>query len=79
MQMRNIDIYEDDAICDYPQSGERILGRSNLQAYGVIIRVSRQASMSSEFSEKASLDHRIHNHLPGATGIHSEHYGVPQR
>ncbi|HEY2038238.1 MAG TPA: nuclear transport factor 2 family protein [Edaphobacter sp.] len=25
-------IYEDDAICDYPQSGERILGRSNLQA-----------------------------------------------
>jgi hypothetical protein len=26
------DIYEDDAICDYPQSGERILGRNNLQA-----------------------------------------------
>jgi hypothetical protein len=25
-------IYEDDAICDYPQSGERIIGRSNLQA-----------------------------------------------
>jgi hypothetical protein len=25
------DIYHDDAICDYPQSGERILGRSNLQ------------------------------------------------
>ena len=24
-------IYEDDAICDYPQSGERILGRANLQ------------------------------------------------
>ena len=26
------DIYEDEAICDYPQSGERILGRANLQA-----------------------------------------------
>ena len=25
-------IYTDDAICDYPQSGERILGRQNLQA-----------------------------------------------
>jgi hypothetical protein len=25
-------IYHDDAICDYPQSGERILGRRNLQA-----------------------------------------------
>jgi ketosteroid isomerase-like protein len=26
------DIYSDDAICDYPQSGERIRGRRNLQA-----------------------------------------------
>ena len=26
------DIYAGDAICDYPQSGERILGRKNLQA-----------------------------------------------
>lgn len=26
------DIYDDNAICDYPQSGERILGRVNLQA-----------------------------------------------
>ena len=25
-------IYDDDAVCDYPQSGERILGRKNLQA-----------------------------------------------
>src|ERR1700741_1261770 len=26
------DIYDDNAICDYPQSGERIHGRRNLQA-----------------------------------------------
>ena len=26
------DIYDDDVICDYPQSGERIIGRHNLQA-----------------------------------------------
>jgi hypothetical protein len=26
------EIYADDAVCDYPQSGERILGRRNLQA-----------------------------------------------
>jgi hypothetical protein len=25
-------IYDDEAICDYPQSGERIFGRRNLQA-----------------------------------------------
>lgn len=26
------EIYVEDSICDYPQSGERILGRANLQA-----------------------------------------------
>jgi hypothetical protein len=26
------DIYDDDVACEYPQSGERILGRSNLPA-----------------------------------------------
>jgi len=26
------DIYDDKVICDYPQSGERIIGRNNLQA-----------------------------------------------
>lgn len=26
------EIYDDNVICDYPQSGERILGRNNLQA-----------------------------------------------
>jgi hypothetical protein len=26
------EIYDDNAICDYPQSGERIIGRKNLQA-----------------------------------------------
>ena len=26
------DIYDDNAICDYPQSGERIVGRKKLQA-----------------------------------------------
>jgi hypothetical protein len=26
------DIYDDGAICEYPQSGERIVGRKNLQA-----------------------------------------------
>jgi hypothetical protein len=26
------DIYAEDSVCDYPQSGERILGRRNLQA-----------------------------------------------
>ena len=45
------DIYEDDAICDYPQSGERILGRSNLQALRSHHPANRRVSRSSELSE----------------------------
>ena len=46
------DIYDDDAICDYPQSGERIFGEAICRLCGVIIRASRQASTSDGFSEK---------------------------
>ena len=52
------DIYDDDAICDYPQSGERILGRKNLQALRVIIQASRPVSTSSEFSGKVTSGSR---------------------
>src|SRR5260370_40707041 len=45
------DIYQDDVICDYPQSGERILGRSNLQALRSHHPAGRPASRSSGFSE----------------------------
>ena len=38
------DIYDDDAICDYPQSGERILGRKNCRPCEVIIPASPPAS-----------------------------------
>jgi hypothetical protein len=74
------DIYDDNAICDYPQSGERILGRSNLQALAEsssrqAFRLQRQA----DSRKRGSLDHGIHNHVPGTTGIHGEYYGVPQR
>src|SRR5271165_6534110 len=70
------DIYDDDAICDYPQSGERILGRSNLQA----LRIHHPGEPSGFnvrriLGKGDSLDHGIHNHLSGATGIHSGYYG----
>src|SRR6516225_6202423 len=31
-QVAEHEIYHDDTVCEYPQSGERILGRRNLQA-----------------------------------------------
>ena len=46
------DIYDDDAICDYPQSGEGILGGGAIcRPCGVIILASRPASRLSGFSE----------------------------
>ena len=46
------EIYDDDAICDYPQSGERILGRSNLQALR-----SHHPGKPSGFKVKRILGH----------------------
>jgi hypothetical protein len=46
------DIYDDDVICDYPQSGERILGRSNLQALR-----SHHPGKPSGFTVKRILGH----------------------
>jgi formylmethanofuran dehydrogenase subunit E len=46
------DIYDEDAVCDYPQSGERILGQAICGPCGVIIQASRLVLTSSEFSEK---------------------------
>jgi hypothetical protein len=72
------DIYDDNSICVYPQSGERILGRANLQALR-----SHHPGKPSGFNVKRilgkGLDYGIHNRLPGTTGIHGEHHGVPQR
>ena len=45
------DIYDDDAICDYPQSGERILGRNNLQALRSHHPGKPSGSRSGGFSE----------------------------
>jgi hypothetical protein len=52
------DIYDDDAICDYPQSGERILGRNSLQALRVIIPASRPVSSSNEFLDTVTSGSR---------------------
>jgi hypothetical protein len=71
------DIYDDDTICDYPQSGERILGRSNLQALR-----SHHPGKPSGFNVRRILgkgDLWITDYMITyqGTGIHREHYGVP--
>jgi formylmethanofuran dehydrogenase subunit E len=47
------DMYDDDAICDYPSQASESSGETICRPCGVIIQASRQASTSGEFSEKA--------------------------
>src|SRR6185437_5905345 len=73
------DIYDDDAICDCAQSGERILGRSNLQALR-----SHHAGKPSGFAVKRILgkgDLLVREYTINYQGdrLHREHYGVSQR
>jgi hypothetical protein len=48
-------VYDDDAIRDYAQSGERILGRRNLQALQVIVPTGRQVSTLGRILGKGDL------------------------
>src|SRR5215475_7189631 len=70
------DIYDDNAICDYPQSGERIVGRNNLQALR-----SHHPGKPSGFDVKRIVgkgDLWVTEYTityQGATSIYGEHYG----
>ena len=73
------DIYDADVICDYPQSGERILGRNNLQALR-----SHHPGKPSGFEVKRILgngDLWITEYTITYQGrlAYGEYYGVPQR
>ena len=73
------DIYEDDAICDYPQSGERIVGRDNLQALR-----GHHPGKPSGFKVRRILgrgDLWITEYIityQGRPAFTREHYGVPR-
>jgi hypothetical protein len=52
------DIYREDAVLDYPQSGERIRGRHNSQESRTV-QPSQKRFTSGELSAARSLGHRI--------------------
>ena len=52
------EIYRDDAIVEYPQSGERIRGRQNVQALRSHHPAGRRVSSSGECSGKGTSGSR---------------------
>ncbi len=73
-------IYDEEVLCEYPQSGERILGRGNLQALR-----SHHPGKPSGFAVRRILgggDLWITEYIityQGAACLHREPYGVPRR
>src|ERR1700689_1691997 len=73
------DIYADDAILRL--SVVRGANPRAKQSAGLAESSSRQAvrfQRQANSRKRRPLDHGMHNHLPGGTSVHSEHYGVPQ-
>jgi hypothetical protein len=67
------EIYDDDAMCEYPQSGERILGRMNLQALR-----SHHPGKPSGFDVKRILGNgELWLTEYTITGVYGGHHGVP--
>ena len=59
-------IYEDDAICDYHPSGERILGEAIAGLAESSFRQAVGFQCQANARKGRSLRRGIHNHLPGA-------------
>ena len=57
------DIYRDDALLEYPQSGERIRGRHNIQASRVAQPNSKRFTVRTNPRHGRPLGHGIHPHL----------------
>ena len=57
------DIYRDDAILEYPQSGERIRGRRNIQASRFAQPNSKRFTVRRVVGAGEPLGHRIDHHL----------------
>jgi hypothetical protein len=63
-------IYHEDAICDYPQSGDESSGEAICRPCEVIIQASRLVLTSGEFSEKAiSGSRNTQSHIRGGRHI----------
>lgn len=67
-------IYADDSICDYPQSGERILGPKNLEALRSHhpgkpsgFKVRRMVGVANLWVTEYTIDTRAGPHSPSAS------------
>src|SRR5678815_5112770 len=75
-QVAEHDIYYDDTVCEYPQSGEVIHGRRNLQALRSH-HPGRPAGFEADRRRGQSLGYRVCDYLRGQARLHREYHGVP--
>ena len=68
-------IYRQDAVLEYPQSGERIRGRDRIQASRMAQPNYKRISAANYWCCQ-SLGDRIHPHLRWAAIVYGEYHGI---
>ena len=69
-------IYRADGVLEYPQSGERIRGRSNIQASRVAQPSAKRFLRTTHTRRRKSLDQRTRPQVRRATVLRREHNGI---
>ncbi len=72
-------IYHEDAVLDYPQSGERTRGRANIQAQRSGQPEQQAVSRAAHRRQRRAVGDRIYSHLRWQALLHREHHGVHRR
>jgi hypothetical protein len=73
------DIYDDEAVLDYPQSGERIRGWTNIQASRMAQPNKKRFTLRRMRGDWWSLDERARSHVRRSACVRREHHGVRGR
>ena len=71
------DIYREEAVLEYPQSGERITGRHNIQASRVAQPSSKRFTVRRIVGTGDLRVHRVHPRVRRPAVVHREHHGAP--
>ena len=72
-------IYREDAVLEYPQSGERIRGRRNIQASRFAQPNKKRFAVRRIVGASDLWITEFRPHLRRAAVLHGEHYGIQRR
>jgi ketosteroid isomerase-like protein len=72
-------LYREDAVLEYPQSGERIRGRAHIQASRAAQPNKKRFSIRRHRRQRRSLDYGVHPELRRQAFLCRQHHRVQRR